>query len=323
MLDHLLPVATAVLSVFLIIATGGGLRYFGWLTREADESILRLVVHVLFPCFLFDTIVNSNTFADIRNLYYPPVVGILVVTSGMGIAFLVSRLPSRWTGLKTATMAGTFSACVGIFNYGFIPIPLVESLFDKSTLGVLCVQNLGVEISIWTLGLLLIGGKIGRDWWRQMIKGPTIAILIAIPFNLLNLGPMIPPFFAAAIELVGKAAIPVSMLLIGATIAEQIATDHPFKHPKEAIKIAFWSCLLRLGILPGLFLLIAVYLPCSLELKRVIVVHSAMPSAVFPIVLSRHYGGEPRIALQVVLSNSLLSVLTIPVWIALGMQLIR
>ena len=68
------------------------------------------------------------------------------------------------------------------------------------------------------------------------------------------------------------------------------------------------------------FILLARYLPASVELKRVIVLQAAMPAAVFPIVMSRHYGGHPPTALRVVIGTSLLSLLTIPLWLRLGMK---
>jgi predicted permease len=55
------------------------------------------------------------------------------------------------------------------------------------------------------------------------------------------------------------------------------------------------------------------------ELKRVLVVQAAMPAAVFPIVLARHYGGQPLVAVQVVLATTALGLLVIPLWLSLGL----
>jgi predicted permease len=78
------------------------------------------------------------------------------------------------------------------------------------------------------------------------------------------------------------------------------------------------SVLVRLVVMPVLFLLLAKYLPCSVELKRVIVIEGAMSAAVLPVALAKHYGGDPRTALQVVLGTSLAGLITIPMWIQLG-----
>ena len=70
------------------------------------------------------------------------------------------------------------------------------------------------------------------------------------------------------------------------------------------------------------FLLLARYLPATIELKRVIVLEAAMPSAVFAILASRYFHGHPTMALRVVMATSLVSFITIPLWIRFGMQFV-
>jgi predicted permease len=79
---------------------------------------------------------------------------------------------------------------------------------------------------------------------------------------------------------------------------------------------------LRLGLLPWLFLLAAKFLPLSVELRRVLVIEAAMVSAVFPIAMAKHYGGDPPTALRAVLSTSLVGFLTIPLWIRFGLTFV-
>ncbi len=71
-----------------------------------------------------------------------------------------------------------------------------------------------------------------------------------------------------------------------------------------------------------LFLLAAKFLPASVELKRVMVLEAAMPAAVFPIVMARHYQGDPATAMRVVLGTSVVSLATIPLWIKFGMKFV-
>jgi hypothetical protein len=54
----------------------------------------------------------------------------------------------------------------------------------------------------------------------------------------------------------------------------------------------------------------------------VIVIQAAMTSAVFPIVMSRHYGGDPATAVRAVVSTSVLGLVTIPWWLHVGQRLI-
>jgi hypothetical protein len=71
--------------------------------------------------------------------------------------------------------------------------------------------------------------------------------------------------------------------------------------------------------MPAVMLGFARLLPCSLELKRVLVVEAAMPAAVFPIIMARYYGGQPLTAVQVVLSTTAVGLVTCPLWIRAGL----
>ena len=68
------------------------------------------------------------------------------------------------------------------------------------------------------------------------------------------------------------------------------------------------------------FFLFAWLLPLTVELKRVLVVQAAMPSAVFTIVVARHYGGHAPTAVQVVLATTVASLLSAPLVLAWGIQ---
>ena len=54
------------------------------------------------------------------------------------------------------------------------------------------------------------------------------------------------------------------------------------------------------------------------ELKRVLVVQAAMPSGVSSILIARLYGGQPIVAVQIILGTTILALFTIPLWIHLG-----
>jgi predicted permease len=77
--------------------------------------------------------------------------------------------------------------------------------------------------------------------------------------------------------------------------------------------------LLRLGLYPLVYLVVAKYLPCTVELKHVLIVQAAMPAGILPIVIAKHYGGHPLTAVRVVIGTTVLGILVIPLWIRLGL----
>jgi predicted permease len=299
------------------MVAGFGLRRIQWLTAEADQSLLRLCVNLLLPALIFESVLGNAALRRPENLLLPPLVGVATVLAGIGLAWLAAR----FTGLETAGERRTFALTTGLQNYGYIPIPLCILLFDPGTVGVLLVYNVGAEITLWTAGVAVLSGRGFRGGWRRIINAPLVALVLALLLNGLGHFLFIPePLLAAgkvpmtAVHWLGQSSIPVALLMIGALVADYL----PELRGGRLFRVVALSVLVRLVALPVLFLLLAKYLPCSVELKRVLVVEGAMSSAMLPVALAKHYGGDPRTALQVVLGTSLAGLVTIPLWIHLG-----
>ena len=303
----------AVAPVFATIAIGFLARRARWLTAEADASLLRLTVNILYPCLVLDSVLGNRALEKIDTLLLAPAVGFGTVLAGYAVSFFTAKI----LRLGQERQQRTFAFATGIYNYGYIPIPLIVSIFagGGATIGVLLIHNLGVEICLWTAGVMVITGASLREGWRKILNPPVIAILVALALNLFGGKDWIPSFALTAAHLTGASAIPLGLILTGASFADLMRGARI----GDGWKIIGVSCVLRLLVLPLFFVLLARWLPCSIELKRVIVVQAAMPSAVIPIVLAKHYGGDPSVALQVVLGTTILSLLTIPLWIRAGL----
>ena len=304
-------VLAAVVPVFIIAGAGFVVRELDWLTEAADQSLLRVTINLLLPCLILDAALGNAALDRIGNLTLAPLVGFGTVAAGM----LVAHLGSRCLGPANERARRTFSLTVGLYNYGYVPLPLAMLMFDDETVGVLFVHNVGVETALWTLGMMALTGA-GTGGWRKIINAPLVAIVLALVLNFAGLAPLLPPVVRTTIHLLGQCAIPLALLLIGATVADHLEGFHS-AHGWRVIAVA---SLFRLGLLPIGFLFLAKYLPASMELKRVIVLEAAMPSAVFPIVMAKHYGGDAPTAVRIVVGTSLIGLITIPLWIRFGMK---
>ena len=313
-MNALPTVIGAVLPVFCIAGAGFVMRKVQWLTEEADNSLLKVTVNLLMPCLILDKVANNEAVRHGSTVLLAPLVGFITIALGMGIALAAARLIS----LPSPAAARTFALCVGIYNYGYVPMPLAESLYDRETVGVLFVHNVGVDAALWTLGLMLLKRDRIGNGWSKVLNPPVIAIFLALLINFSGLHARLWPFLLTTARMLGQCAIPVGLILIGATIADHAAEFHS----AQAWETVALSCFLRLGLLPILFLLIARALPCSVELKRVIVLQAAMPSAVFPIVMARHYQGDTSTALHVVVGTSVFGFVTMPLWIRFGARFV-
>jgi hypothetical protein len=312
--NDFLTVLQAVVPVFLVAASGLAMRKLNWLTEEADASLLRITLNVLVPCLVFDSLLGNKVFEQPGNVFLPPLVGFTTLVLGLLTAGALARLvPERAPGTRR-----TFVYSVAVYNYGYVPLPLALSLFDRDTVAVLFVHNVGVEIGFWIFGMLLLAGAGLGGSWKKFLTAPLLAILGTLLLNALIDPSLVPGVFRDAAHLLGQCAIPLGLVLIGATMADHA---HEFARAHGG-RVMLLGCVLRLGVLPMLFLLLARVLPASIELKRVIVLQAAMPAAVFPIVMARHYGGDPATALRVVVATSLAGLITIPLWLRFGIHFV-
>ncbi len=300
-----------IVPVFAMIAIGAGARWAGWLTPEADSSLLKLVVNVLYPALIFNAVLGNPALDDPRNMFWPPLVGFGTMVGGILASLAIGRALgfSRGQGLRT------FAFAAGIYNYGYIPIPLMQGLFGDDSIGVLLVHNVGCEAAVWTVGVIVVSGVKLRDSWRRLISGPVVALLLAAAGNAVGLDAAMPQVVRGVISSAGVCAIPVGLIAIGATLTEYLNKPSQLFSPR----VTPMACGLRLLLFPAVFLVLAKVLPVSIELKRVILVQAAMPAGIVPILIAKHYGGQPLTAVQVVLGTTAVSLLAIPLWLRLGL----
>ena len=307
-----LSLLAAVAPVFLIIGAGYGIRRVGWLTAESDASLLRVVVNLLFPCLILDTILGNAALRQTGNLLLAPAAGFGTVVIGFAVAWLAAPL----FGLRDEKARRTFAFTTGLYNYGYIPLPLIQKLFDQQTTAVLFIHNVGVEIALWSVGLLLISGRSLQRPLRRILNVPVLAIAVAIALDFAGGHSWLPGWVLNALHGTGAAAIPMGLILTGATFCDHVGNVSMRGSARDSIG----ACLLRLGVIPLIILAAARWLPCPLELRRVMLVQAAMPCAMIPVILAKHYGGEPAMALRIIICTTVAGLVTIPWWIQLGMR---
>ncbi len=311
---EILRLLQIVIPVFLVIGAGYAMRRTRILTAEADQSLLGILIKLFVPCLALDVIIGNEALTRPANLVLPPLAGFASVALGLGVSLLAGRM-----FIRDKTTRRTFACTTGLQNYGYIPLPLCQALFSRDVVGVLFAFNLGVEVAMWSIAVATISGhQAGKRWWAPLLNPPILAVLAGILLNFLGADNWIPSSVDTAWHMLGLCAVPLGLLLTGAVLA-----DHAAPHVlRSGWSVTLLGIAIRLGVLPVLLLLAAMFLPADPALLAVIVVQAAMPSAVFPIVLAKIHDGDMPTALRVVLATSLVGLVTIPLWLTFGLRLI-
>lgn len=302
-------VLLAVLPVYLLIVSGALMRKAQIVRSEHDAGVMRLVFNVLLPCLILDKILGSEVVGEGSVVAWSIAMGFVIIGVGMATGYGIGRLIrlERGSGLRT------FALSSGCQNFGFTAAPVIEALWGTGALAVMFLHNIGVEIAIWTLGLMLVSGASGIPW-KKLLNGPIIAVVVAMlcVFTGMDLYVTGPP--REMMSMLGRAAIPVAVFITGCTIMDLAFSEKP------RLVLVIGAAVVRLVIVPMFILLAARYLPMADELRQVLIVQAAMPAALTPILMARLYGGRPAIAVQVVIATTLISLLTLPWIITLGIR---
>jgi predicted permease len=315
-------IARAVVPLFVIIAMGGFLRRFGRLPIELDKPLVWLCINVFAPALIFESVVGNEKLRHWDNLLLPPTVGFAATTAGIGIGWLASK----WSGAVGSSQRRTFAVVAGVQNYFYYATPLIVLLFDPATLGVLFIHNLGVEAALWTVAVAVLTGNSISGMWRCLWSGPIIALLGATTLNLaqvhsLWLQTLLNPagVMIRTAVMLGQCAVPVALLLTGAIYANHL---HEL-HRGASVRLVTSALLIRFGIVPVMYLAIAYFLPCSIELKHVLLVQGTMPSAMFLVPMTRQFGGDSRVALQGVFATNIAALIMVPIWLRIDALFVR
>ncbi|MBP7948636.1 MAG: AEC family transporter [Verrucomicrobiales bacterium] len=298
---HLL---TAILPVFGIMVLGFWFRRRGWLAESADRSILFLTINVTYPALILRKVLRDETLHDPANIWLPAACGAGFLTLGIAIAWLAAPI----FGLRGGAVRRTFALSVSVQNYGYLPFPILTALFPHSPwAGVLFVYSLGIEIVLWTLGVVLLTGHLGRA--ARHVFNPVVgSIIVGLFLNLSGIDRHVPDWSLQLAEMLGALSIPLGLLMAGVSLAD--LRRLPGRSSGWGVPLG--GLMLRLVVLPATMLLPMLFLSPSLEFRRVIAIQAAMPAAVFPMIMARRYGGDEPTAVRVIVFTTLASLATIP-----------
>ena len=308
----------ATIPVFVFFAVGFWLRHKKVVEPAHDAVITRLAMDVGYPCLIFYNIMKYMvTEADprITSLGFSGqaiVCGFLEMTIGVTVAWLVARM----LRLRIGTGLRTFTLTAGVQNYVFFVIPIVHMLFSNSgdpAMGVLFIHNMGCELFVWSVGVILMCGGFGNLSFASLFRGPLLAVCFSLLLAWSGLGQYVAvaPVMKTA-EMLGCIATPVCLIIFGCSMYD-LSRNFTWQ-PRMLIA----GLVTRLGVAPALILLVAWALPVDPLVKRIMVVQSAIPSAVIPVIIAKRYGGRPEVGTQILLSTTVCSFITLPIWLAVG-----
>ncbi len=283
--------------------TGAVCRRTGLVPQEVDVPVMALIYRVMLPCFMLDKILGSQALKSGQVVAWALSLGFGLIMAGILLGWVVGRM----LGLERGTGMRTFALSSGCQNFGFTAAPVIEILWGPGVLAMLFVHNMGVEMAIWSVGVMMMSGE-RRFSWRRLLNGPFVAVTLGLLLVALGVDDKITGAPRAALSMLGIGAFPVAIFITGCTMMDLVGKERP------DWRVISGSVAVRLLLAPAVMLCAAKWCPISYDLREVLVVQAAMPAGLSSILLARLYGGRPAVAVQVVIATTVLSLLTLP-WI--------
>jgi predicted permease len=306
MLNNLLFSINTVLPVFLVILIGFYMKKMEYLDDFISGKINAILINFSIPVMFFSNMVN----ADLENIMDIKFISFAVITTliTFGVAWVFSLIFVRKRKQIGAFVQGCFNG-----NYVFIGFPVMANIIGGEAPEIsLAVITFVVPIyNILSVAILSIYSEEKRSFKdaallavKNIVSNPLIrGLMLGLVF--LILGIKLPQSIQLTCDYLASVASPLALLCIGANIS--------MANVSKTVKPAMLAVLLKLVILPAIFIPLAVYMNFPSESIVVLYVMHAVPAAVSSYTLATMLGSDGELASNIVLLTSLFSIFTFTV----------
>lgn len=292
-----------VLPVFLVF----GIGYISQKLLNMDiKSISAMSLYILLPLLTFDTFYRNELTVDYLYLF---IFSIVITVILIGITVLAGWFMKSTKEDISAILLGALFPNSGNYGAPVMLFALGAVAFDYAI--VLMVLH-GFIISTVGIFIASFGGGATisvKDAIVSIFRIPVIYGAIAgIAFQLGNI--TIDEKLMDIIQMTGNAAIPVVMLILGMQLAQIKKENFELKNINAVIFI-------RMIISPVVAMILVLFMPVDETMKIVFIVLNAMPVAANSTMLAVQFNVKPNLVSFSTLITTLLSLLTIPLFLYL------
>lgn len=300
----------AVGRIFFIIIGAGFLVRKKILTEEHVRSLSRVTVNILLPCMLFTKISNNFDSSSIDYWWAIPLTSATMIFVGVffGYVFYLRKRNEKQFLIPLASMQNAVYLVLPIGKF------MYPNEFDQYT-----IYNflflIGFMPVVWSFGKVLVTGASFKTVKpKEFLTVPLIAAISTLTIVLLGFHKFVPKLVMDSLELVGDATIPISNIVLGATLG--------------GISMKVWPKfvdILKITSIKYLFLPLSVLLVLHFIglketnplLANMLIIESAAAPATALILQVRAYGGDRQTISSMMIISYAMCLISIPFWIAI------
>ena len=294
-------VLAGLIPVFAIIALGTGLKRMAILDEAGWRAVERLTYFVLFPCFLFGAIAFADFGgAPIGRLSLALAIAMLLMAAITFACRPVLALDGpaftslfqgavRW---NSYVALGAIAAILGKPGLALIAVAIAVMVPLANTL---CVMVLMRYASHHRASPAMLAGQVARNPLILACAAGVVAQLASLT---------VPVTVATGIDLVGKAALPLGLLAVGASL--------DFADLKARVTPLLAASVMKLLVIPVLAAVLASLMGITGPALVAAVICTAVPGAPSSFILARQLGGDAPLMAGITTVQTVAALITMP-----------
>jgi malonate transporter and related proteins len=295
-----MSVAQTIIPIFLLILLGLALRRWFGLREDFWPQMDRLIYFVLFPALLFNTLAHFKI--DFGAATPMLIVATLFMCAGIALGYVAKYLFHAPAKVYSATSQSSFR-----FN-SYVGLAIAGGLHGQEGLAAIGLL-MGFMVPLANVAsVLMLARHSESHWLKEILLNPLIiATAGGITFSLAGI--TLPTLLSATLGLLSQASLPMGLIAVGAGLRLQGLHNYP--------GTLWYGVAVKLLVLPAIAWGLSVAFGLSGVYFNTVVLMAALPVSTVAYVLAKRMGGDgDTIAAQVMLST-LLSALTLPLWLLL------
>lgn len=303
-LDNMATAAQQVLILYIMIAVGFVADKTGLYREKAARMTNDLLFYIVTPAIITQSFLSMElTRENVFALLISAVCGFAL----HGVAILLS-LPFFRKGPKEENAIYKYACVYG--NVGYMALPMAQALLGAPGVFYCSACLIPFNVVCFTHGVALMSGGKHFNWKKLLFNPGTISVAIGLPLYLLEV--KLPVVLADPVSFIAGLNTPMAMIMFGTYLAN---TDLKTMFREKKIYLA---AVLKLLVLPALMLLIFRLCGVTGALLTACIISASAPTANNTVMFAAKYGRDTGLASKAVAVITLLSVLTMPVMIALS-----
>lgn len=303
-IENLITAATNVGVLYIIVAVGYICDKAGVYTEETARKTVNFLLYFVASCTLINSFIKIEATPDTVGKFF---TAFAVSIATHTIAIFLNTLTFR---NKTDGRSAVYKFASIYGNVAFMALPLAQAVLGDE--GVLYCAGGAVVFNLFTFthGVKLMGKEGTKLSAKKLLINPgVIAVVIGLPIFLSGLE--LPYIITRPVEMLADLNTPVAMLVFGTYLSRTDLKTMLLDKKIYAVAV------MKLIVLPLICMGVYYALGLSGTLLTAVIITASVPSANNTFMFASVYGRDTATASKTVALVSFLSILTMPVIIAI------